>query len=262
MKTDCSTVTPVMVSSRAHLPPARTEYASAQVPQAANHFRGDQGRRLHFSARSRLGSPRPPAKDGEHLFVQGKDTSTRQDVGALLDTTRGWGVYGRPSRVSDLERELSKHLVLRLTNAVASMDLCVVHLRRPMGNAGAEKQVEQNRALLRWAMRHLSKNPKANLVILGDFNEARPAGSREQSLAVLFQAKPPMVDALSALPGKVRTHTDGKAYDRIIVSDALVKGLSGLRFESVSIAEHRHGTKENRRLYTDHFPVTVKCVAR
>jgi hypothetical protein len=85
--------------------------------------------------------------------------------------------------VSDLERPLSKHLAIRLTNAVALMDVCVVHLRRPMGNGGAEKQVEQNRALLQWAMGHLSKNPKANLVILGDFNESKPVGSPEQSLA-------------------------------------------------------------------------------
>ena len=46
------------------------------------------------------------------LFAHGKDTSTGQNVGAILDTTSGFGVYGRPSRVSELERELSKHLVV------------------------------------------------------------------------------------------------------------------------------------------------------
>ena len=76
-----------------------------------------------------------------------------------------------PSRVSDLERELSKHLVVRLTNSVTAIDICVVHLRRPIGDGGVEKQRDQCRALLRWAMRHLSGDPKANLVILGDFNE-------------------------------------------------------------------------------------------
>ena len=105
------------------------------------------------------------------LFPRGNDTSTGQNVGAILNTSSGWGVYGRPSRVSDLERELSKHLVVRLTNAVTSMDICVVHLRRPIGSDGIEKQKNQCRALLKWAMRHLSGDPKANLVILGDFNE-------------------------------------------------------------------------------------------
>jgi hypothetical protein len=60
-------------------------------------------------------------------------------VGAILDRSSGWGVYGRPSRVSDLEREPCKQLVVRLTNAVTSMDICVVHLRRPIGSDGIEK---------------------------------------------------------------------------------------------------------------------------
>ena len=191
------------------------------------------------------------------LFVQGKDTATSQDVGAILDTSRGWGVYGRPSRVSDLERELSKHLVVRLTNAVTSMDVCVVHLRRPIGADGVEKQRNQCRALLRWSMRHLSGNPKANVVILGDFNEGRPVGHEEQALNVLFQAQPPMVDALSTLSGRVSTHADGKAYDRIFVSDAIAKGANKLMLERVEIVSHRHGKGEERRLYTDHFPVTA-----
>ena len=66
---------------------------------------------------------------------------------------------------------MSKHQVVRLTNAVTSMDICVVHLRRPIGNDGVEEQRNQCRALLRWAMRHLSSDSKANVVIMGDFNE-------------------------------------------------------------------------------------------
>ncbi|MGO9201366.1 MAG: helix-hairpin-helix domain-containing protein [Limisphaerales bacterium] len=73
------------------------------------------------------------------LFARGKGMATGQNVGAILDRSSGWGVYGQASRVSDLERELSEHLVLRLTNAVTSMDICVVHLRRPIGNDAIEK---------------------------------------------------------------------------------------------------------------------------
>ena len=131
-------------------------------------------------------------------------------MGAILDTTVGWGIYGRPSRVSDLERELSKHLVVRLTNAVTAIDICVIHLRRPIGDEGVEKQRNQCRALLRWAMRHLSGDPKANLVIMGDFNEGQQVGSDRQALTVLFQAKPALVDGLGILNGKISTHTDGK----------------------------------------------------
>ena len=77
------------------------------------------------------------------------------------------------------------------------------------------------------------------------------------TLDVLFQAKPPMVDALSTLSGKVTTHTDGKAYDRILVSDAISKGLNRLKLEGVVIQQHRHGKGEERRLYRDHFPVVA-----
>jgi hypothetical protein len=55
---------------------------------------------------------------------------------------------------------------VRITNATTSLDICVVHLRRPVRNDGIEKQREQCRALLRWAMRHLSENPKANHGVL------------------------------------------------------------------------------------------------
>ena len=193
----------------------------------------------------------------EALFVQGRDTATGQDVGAILDTSRGWGVYGRASRVSDLEKELSKHLVVRLTNAVTALDVCVVHLRRPIGADGEKKQKEQCRALLRWAMRHLATDPKANLAILGDFNEGQPVGDKDSALGVLFQAKPPMVDALTKLSGKVATHADGKAYDRILVSDAIVRGSNHLKQGRVEVMRHRHGKGNDRRLYTDHFPVVV-----
>jgi hypothetical protein len=44
------------------------------------------------------------------LSARGKDTYTGQNAGAILDTASGWGFYGRPSRVTGLERERSKHL--------------------------------------------------------------------------------------------------------------------------------------------------------
>jgi hypothetical protein len=63
---------------------------------------------------------------------------------------------------------------------------------------------------------------------------------------VLFEARPPLVDSLSTLAGKVSTHTQGKTYDRIVVSDAIAKGLNGLKPESVNILKHRHGKGEER----------------
>lgn len=193
----------------------------------------------------------------QSLFSQGKDSATKQDVGALLDTSRGWGVYGKASRSSDLEKELSKHLVARLTNAYAKLDVCVVHLRVPRDADSAAKQVEQNRALLRWAMRHLAADPAANVIILGDFNEGKRPGNGKQALSVLFQARPPLVDTLASFAGKPQTHANGNAYDRILISDALAQGHSRLKFQTLVIGTHSHGRGDTRRLYTDHFPVTA-----
>lgn len=106
-------------------------------------------------------------------------------------------------------------------------------------------------------MRHLAKDPKANVIIMGDFNEGKPVGSPEQALAPLFAAKPPMIDAFTHLKGKAVTHASGEALDRILISDGLFRGLSGLRFGGVSIQRHSHGKGEDRRLYTDHFPVSI-----
>ena len=49
-----------------------------------------------------------------------------------------------------------------------AMLICVVHLRRPIGPDGIEKQRNQYRALRKWAMRHRSGDPKAKLVILAE----------------------------------------------------------------------------------------------
>jgi hypothetical protein len=51
------------------------------------------------------------------LFARGKDTSTGQNVGAMLDMSSGWGIYGRPSRASDQGRDVFS-LVRRLNSAV------------------------------------------------------------------------------------------------------------------------------------------------
>jgi hypothetical protein len=134
--------------------------------------------------------------DYQPLFVRGRDSATGQNVGAIFDASSGWGVYGRATRVSDLEREMSKHLV-RLANAVTVM-------------------------IFAWCT-------------CGDFNEGTPVGAADSALEPLFEARPPMVDALSRLSGKNSTHADGKAYDRILVSDAIAVGRADLKLDRVEI---------------------------
>jgi endonuclease/exonuclease/phosphatase family metal-dependent hydrolase len=190
------------------------------------------------------------------VFVQGKDTFTSENVGAMLCLDYGWGLSEKPARDDGLDPHLSKHLVLHLTNAVTSMDVCIVHLLRVI-SGGVEKQVKQNEALKTWAEEQLAKNPRANVVILGDFNETKNPGDAGQSIECLVRDGRPLVDALTFASGKIKTHADGHAYDRILLSPAVVKGESWLKFQSISSQAHSHGKGNERMWFTDHFPVTV-----
>lgn len=201
-------------------------------------------------------------RDYTPLFVQGNDTATGQDVGALFDTTRGWGVKGQPFRSAELEQALSKHLVVRLTNATTQITFCVVHLRVPSNPEAIEKQNAQNRALATWALSILAFDYKANLAILGDFNEDHPAGSKTQSLAPILKVRPAINDVFAHFKGTPVTHPDDKAYDRILVSDAMFGGRSRLRMTDIQILKHATANSKSRALYTDHYPVVATFETR
>ena len=62
------------------------------------------------------------------------------------------------------------------------------------------------------------------MIILGDFNETKPPGDTNQSLAVLLQTDSHLHDAFEFAKGRVRTHANGNTYDRLILSDALMNG--------------------------------------
>ena len=136
------------------------------------------------------------------------------------------------------------------------MDVCIVHLLRAI-SGGVEKQQKQNEALKLWAEKQLAANPRANVIFLGDFNEGKKPNEAGQSLECLVRGGKPLVDSLTLAAGKIRTHADGHAYDRILISEAMTKGTAWLKFNSVSSNEHKHGKGDDRRLYTDHFPVTA-----
>src|ERR1043165_2188900 len=67
------------------------------------------------------------------LFAQGKDTYTSEDVGALVCYDFGWAIASPAARDPALDQWLSKHMVVRLTNAVTVIDFCAAHLRRAIG---------------------------------------------------------------------------------------------------------------------------------
>jgi endonuclease/exonuclease/phosphatase family metal-dependent hydrolase len=133
-----------------------------------------------------------------------------------------------------------------------------VHLRRGIGKYGLLEQRDQDSALEKWASTQLAKNPRENIIILGDFNETKQPGNAAQSLWPLVQTNAPLHDPFALLSGgKIRTHAAGDAYDRILLSGAIMSGASGLKFENISVREHPYGKGTNRYWFTDHFPVTA-----
>lgn len=191
------------------------------------------------------------------MFVDSKDTFTGQAIGALLDLDQGWKIAAPPGRVPELDKELSKHLVIRLTNNFSTLDLCAVHLKRNIGKYGKLAQQDQNGALKKWADARLAKNPDANLIVLGDFNETTLPGATNAALALLIQPAGALRDSFLLAGGKFRTHATGKAYDRILISAALQNGAANWKFEKVFTQPHTHGKGEEKKLFTDHFPVTA-----
>lgn len=82
-------------------------------------------------------------------------------------------------------------------------------------------------------------------------------GDTNAALALLVSPVGPMNDAFVLTGGKFRTHASGKAYDRILISTALENGDAGWRFEKVFTQPHSNGKGAEKKLYTDHFPVTA-----
>lgn len=191
------------------------------------------------------------------VFTDTKDTYTEEAVAAVVDLSQGWGITGKPGRDPELDKALSKHLVVKLTNNLTSLEICVVHLRRPLGKYAMLEQEDQCQALKKWANGRLAKNPRANIIILGDFNEAKLPGDPNASVAALAQPAGAMRDSFQVMGGRFRTHANGKAYDRIIFSNPMLKGDAGLKFEKVFVESHTHGKAAEKYEFTDHFPVTA-----
>lgn len=191
------------------------------------------------------------------IFAETKDTFTEQAVGAVLDLDQGWHIAGKPGRDPELDKHLSKHLVVKLTNSFSALEICVVHLRRGIGKYGSLEQRDQTTVLKNWADKRLAKNPQANLLIVGDFNDAKNVGDPAGSVAVVAGTNAPLHDAFAFSAEKMRTHADGKAYDRILFSPAMKDGAAGFKFEKVFVQPHSHGKGDERYLFTDHFPVTA-----
>ena len=72
-------------------------------------------------------------------------------------------------RVAELDRVVSKHLLVQATKDKARVYVLAVHLLRSIG-AQAEKQARQREAIGAWAKDLLTREPGATVVIAGDTN--------------------------------------------------------------------------------------------
>lgn len=191
------------------------------------------------------------------VFASTKDTYTEEACAGVLDVSQGWKIAGHPGRVPLLESALSKHFVIELTNDFSALEICVVHLRRPIGKLARLEQENQCKALKKWADSRLAKNPKANVIILGDFNDAKAPGDGESPLAPLLAPTGPLLDTFSVVNRIFHTHANGRAYDRILISQPLANGGGGWKFQDVFAQRHSHGKGAEKYWFTDHFPVTA-----
>ena len=167
-------------------------------------------------------------------WTQGKDTATGQDV-AVLHNLPGWTVTSK-GRVAELDRVVSKHLLVLATHEKARIYFLAVHLLRPIG-AQQQKQEGQRKAIGAWAQGLLARESGATVVILGDTNNT----SRESLYGLGNDA--------GDLNGYSPTHLTNKCYDRLVVA-------GNGKWAGIEVLRPPYGRKPNdtnKRVWTDHY---------
>ena len=174
-------------------------------------------------------------------WAKGKDTATGQDV-AVLHNLPGWTVSSK-GRVGELDRVVSKHLLVLATKGQERVYFLAVHLLRPIG-AQQQKQEGQRKAIGAWAQGLLARESGATVVILGDTNNS----SRESLYGLGNDA--------GELNGYAPTHLTNKCYDRLVV-------VGNAKWTGIEVLKPPYGRKPNeanKRVWTDHYFVgAVLC---
>ena len=167
-------------------------------------------------------------------WTRGKDTATGQDV-AVLHNLPGWTVSSK-GRVAELDRVVSKHLLVLATHDKERIYFLAVHLLRPIGPQ-ADKQAKQRDAIGAWATGLLSREPGATVLVVGDtnFSDRKPlyGVGREAGELNAFAA----------------THLTNKCYDRLV--------LAGVgEWAGIEVLRPPYGPRPNdanKRVWTDHY---------
>ena len=105
------------------------------------------------------------------VWTQGRDTATGQEV-ALLHNLPNWQVTSK-GRVAELDRVVSKHLLVLATKGQERVYFLAVHLLRPIGEQ-QQKQEGQRKAIGAWVQGLLARELGATVVILGGHQQQQP----------------------------------------------------------------------------------------
>jgi hypothetical protein len=171
------------------------------------------------------------------LWAKGNDTATGEEVG-LLYNLPGWTVTSA-ARTPELDRILSKHLLVEMKNGDHRALFLVIHLIRPIGNQLA-KHHQQLEAIKTWMRLQHATHPGGLIVVLGDTNSTLI--ERGSSLFGLGLEASESVDFKP-------THLNRSAYDRMVL-------LGPGTWRNVEIKQPPYGNRPPaalKRVWTDHF---------
>jgi hypothetical protein len=169
------------------------------------------------------------------LWSRGKDTATGEEVGVIYHLP-GWKVTSR-GRVGDLDKVVSKHLLVSASKGTSTVYFLAVHLLRPIG-AQTEKHQGQLDAIGAWARELSGREPKATVVVLGDTNNTN-----------VKTALYGLGTEAGALNQFAATHLSNKCFDRLV---AVGPG----HWTAIDVRRPPYPHKPNdtlKRIWTDHF---------
>jgi len=178
------------------------------------------------------------AKAGmQGLWVKGNDTATGEEVG-LLYKLPDWTVNSA-SRTPELDRILSKHLLVEMQNGDHRALFLVIHLIRPIGNQLA-KHRQQLEAIKTWMRYQHASHPGWLIVVLGDTNS-----NLVERGSSLFGFGVEAGESIDFKP----THLNRSVYDRMVL-------LGPGTWHNVEIKAPPYDNRPLpalKRVWTDHF---------
>lgn len=216
------------------------------------------------------------------VFVQGKDTSTEQDVGILA--LSGFKSVRREDWPKNNSRYKipTKHLIAEFewsdANDVEKLTVIVVHFT---ASGGTHQRVKQGKTVRLWIEDSLARED--NVIVMGDYNTHKPLGDPTANYSAVgaldghwtSETYDDLYDLHNDLsPNHRITHRHGDHLDRILISQALLTDwdYNDLNYDSVVNRKDlaiRGGVdmgpsskywdrSESERDVSDHYPVMVK----